>query len=114
MVGNDPSCSTVNVGVTMPSYFPVPAMRVLVSFPSTVDSSTSRLSPSASIASHTLVDLIFPSNEAVIPTQRKVFLSNMPPGGLLRRVPVFSQLDAERVLENVIVLATPDQQEMKS
>jgi hypothetical protein len=38
----------------------------------------------------------------------------MPPGGLLRVVPVISKVDAVWVLENVIVLLTPDQQELKS
>ena len=92
MVGNGPSCSTVSVGVTMPSYFPVPATRILVSFPSAVNSSVSRLSPSASIDSHTLLDLIFPSNEEYSPTQRKMCQTGL----------------------RVIALATPDQQAVKS
>src|SRR6476661_1859814 len=98
----------------MPSYFPVPATAVLVTFPSPVEKYVSRLSPSASVASQTVDAVIFPSSEAFIPTQRKVFLSNMPPGGLLRLVPVISKLDAVWVLENVITLLTPDQQELKS
>ena len=76
--------------VIMPSYFPVPATNVLVTFPSAVEKYVSRLSPSTSIASHTVDAVIFPSSEAFIPTQRKVLLSNMPPGGLLRFVPVDS------------------------
>src|SRR5256886_16750111 len=90
MTGKDPSGSTVPT-ITMPSYFPVPARFVLVVFPSPVEKYESRLSPSASIDSHTLDPVIFPSSEAFIPTQRKVLLSNMPPGRLLRMVPVNSK-----------------------
>src|SRR6266436_2716318 len=111
MAGNGPSGSTVPA-MMMPSYFPVPPTTVLVTFPSPVEKYVRRLPPSTSIASHTVDAVIFPSSEAFIPTQRKVFLSNMPPGGLLRLLPVISKLDAVRVLENVITLLTPDQQEV--
>src|SRR6266478_2735262 len=97
MAGNGPSGSTVPA-MMMPSYFPVPPTTVLVTFPSPVEKYVRRLPPSTSIASHTVDAVIFPSSEAFIPTQRKVFLSNMPPGGLLRLLPVISKLDAVWVL----------------
>jgi hypothetical protein len=76
---------------TMPSYFPLPVIFSRINFPSLPSEKVDeRLSPSASMASHTTDTVFFPSSEAFIPTHRKVFLSNIPPGGLLRVAPVSS------------------------
>src|SRR6266478_1488088 len=96
----------------MPSYFPVPTINSLVTFPSLPSEKyVSRLlPPSASIASQTVLPVFFPPRDAFIPTHRNVSLSNIPPGGLLRITPVNSLLDAVWVLENVMALLMPDQQ----
>jgi hypothetical protein len=94
--GNGPKGWMLLLASTMPSYFPVPVINCLVTFPSgACEKYVRRLSPSGSTASHTAVPETFPSNEAFIPTQRKVDLSNNPPGGLLRLAPVCSKLNAE-------------------
>lgn len=94
----------------MPSYFPVPATFSRVRLPSLASEKYARrLSPSTSTVSHTVDPVNFPSSEAFMPTHRKVFLSNMPSGGLLL-VAVISKLDAVWFFENVIMLFAPDQQ----
>src|SRR4030095_9252252 len=109
MLGNCPKDSAVAVR-TMPSYLPVPAS---VSCTVLAPSKLFRVgywSPSLSMASHSFKPVFLPSIELNMPTQRKVIMSKAPPGGLLRVVPVFSTLQALWVLENAMVLLTPDQQ----
>src|SRR4029453_16122594 len=108
MTGKGPNGCTVAL-MTIPSYFPVPATVSLVTFPSAVEKYESRLSPSRSMPSQTVVPVFFPPRDAFIPTQRNVSLSKSPPGGLLRIEPVCSKLRAMWVLENAIVLLVPDQ-----
>src|SRR5262245_7818146 len=106
MTGKGPKGSTVAVK-TIPSYFPVPATVSLVTFPSDVVKYESRLSPSRSMDSQTVVPVTFPPRDVLTPTHRNVSLSKSPPEGLLRIEPVCSKLRAMWVLENEIVLLVP-------